>query len=166
MSDPILISTERPDVVLRQFVPQDAESLFSLIDRNRTHLSQFGDETSAKYPDEKSVLLSITNNPRPDKLRFGVWWNEQLTGTANLKPDWHYPGGYIGYWIGTQYTGKGLATTATRALVDYAFKTLGWHGVLARAHRDNEASHKVLRRAGLRPYLTLDEECCFQILDH
>ena len=59
-------------ISLRQFSPADTNAIFELIDRNRGHLSQFGDETAAKYPTGKSVLDIITNPKNPGKLRFGM----------------------------------------------------------------------------------------------
>lgn len=164
MRIPILISTERPDVVLRQYVPQDARAIFSLIDNSREHLSQFGEETSAKYPDVESVLRSITDNPQPNKLRLGIWRSDELVGSINLTPFTRNPGGHMGYYVGASYLRQGLATAAARACVDYALHTLWWRSLLARARQDNRASQEVLRRAGLEFYMTEDENDVFRIV--
>lgn len=164
MKDPIHISTERPDVVLRQYVPQDAGAIFSLIDSSREHLSQFGEETAAKYPDVESVLVSITDNPQPNKLRFGIWRSDVLVGSINLTPFSRGPGGQMGYYIGAPYLRQGFATTAARACVNYALYTLWWRSLHARAHRDNRASQEVLRRAGLEFYMDQAENAVFRIV--
>ena len=125
---PILINTNHPDILLRQLTPENAEPLFKLIDRDRSHLSQFGDNTSSKYPTVKSVLMSITNNLNPDKLRFGIWYKGVLIGTANLTPEHPLFGGsgVLGYWIGSAYTGRGIATVTAKALAAYARERLNW----------------------------------------
>ena len=56
--------------------------------------------------------------------------------------------GTVGYWIGQQYAGRGLATAAVKALTGYAFGDLGLHRVEAACVPGNEASRRVLEKAG------------------
>lgn len=149
---PVVITTRLPDILLRQLMPEDAEPLFECIDQNRKHLSQYGDETSVKYPTLESVSLSITNNPDPAKLRFGIWCGHKLIGCANLTPAKHLnsKSGQLGYWIGKEYEGRGIATSVAQALVGYAETCLHWRLIVGYVHKDNDGSKKVLYRAGLR----------------
>jgi RimJ/RimL family protein N-acetyltransferase len=56
----------------------------------------------------------------------------------------------IGYWLAVPFWGKGYATEAARALVDYAFNHLG-HAVLhAGARVTNAASRRVLEKCGFK----------------
>lgn len=147
----VIIETADPDIILRQLVPEDAGPLFQLIDSDRPHLSQHGDNTADKYPDEASVLRSITNNDS-DKLRFGIWKKHALLGCANLTPTSPHltASGQLGYWIGTEYEGRGIMKSVARALVQYAETTLKWYAIFGYAHKENRASLRVLYRAGLR----------------
>src|SRR5688572_3739746 len=56
--------------------------------------------------------------------------------------------GTIGYWIGQPHAGRGHATAAVRAIVDYAFAELNLHRVEAACVPTNVASHRVLEKAG------------------
>lgn len=56
--------------------------------------------------------------------------------------------GTLGYWIGRRYAGRGLATAAVRRLVAFAFEDLGLHRVEAACVPSNEASRRVLLKAG------------------
>jgi ribosomal-protein-alanine N-acetyltransferase len=58
----------------------------------------------------------------------------------------------MGYWVGQDSNGRGLATRAAQAAVDQAFTTLGLHRVQTETALHNVASQKVLRRAGFTPY--------------
>ncbi len=58
-NNPIEIASSDGEVVLRQFTLEDAEEIFKLIDGNREHLSQFGDDTAGKYPTLDSVRESL-----------------------------------------------------------------------------------------------------------
>ena len=56
----------------------------------------------------------------------------------------------LGYWIGTAYEGRGLATEACRLALDVAFDTLGLHRVEAGVVPRNAKSRRVLARLGFR----------------
>lgn len=54
----------------------------------------------------------------------------------------------IGYWFGVPYWGRGYATEAARALLDYAFTELGHDLLHAGARVSNPASRRVLEKCG------------------
>jgi len=56
--------------------------------------------------------------------------------------------GTLGYWIGRRFAGQGHATAAVRAMVRYAFDQLRLHRVEAACVPANEASRRVLEKAG------------------
>ncbi len=142
------LATSDEGVLLLQFIPEDARPLFELIDKNRDHLSQHDDETALKYPDLESVLGSITHPANPNKIRLGIWSDGVLAGTINITPK----GGCvseIGYWVGNEFCGKGLATIATRAVIQYGKSLADTCEMIAYTHPDNTASQKVLLKAGM-----------------
>lgn len=53
----------------------------------------------------------------------------------------------LGYWLGAPYWGLGYGSEAAIAIVE-ACRAAGATAIRARAMRDNEASRKVLRKAG------------------
>ena len=54
----------------------------------------------------------------------------------------------IGYWLGEAYWGRGIATAAVRALVEYGFGTFGIVRIWAEVFEWNPASIRVLEKAG------------------
>jgi RimJ/RimL family protein N-acetyltransferase len=56
----------------------------------------------------------------------------------------------IGYWLGIEHWGKGYATEAVHALVDYAFIDLGHTALHAGARVTNPASRRVLEKCGFQ----------------
>ncbi|RDV04274.1 GNAT family N-acetyltransferase [Undibacter mobilis] len=56
----------------------------------------------------------------------------------------------IGYWLGIEHWGKGYATEAVHALVDYAFTDLGYDALHAGARVTNPASRRVLEKCGFQ----------------
>jgi RimJ/RimL family protein N-acetyltransferase len=54
----------------------------------------------------------------------------------------------IGYWLGQDYWGRGLATAALRSVTDYAFAQFGLTRIFAVPFASNAASIRVLEKAG------------------
>jgi ribosomal-protein-alanine N-acetyltransferase len=54
----------------------------------------------------------------------------------------------IGYWIAKESRGKSIGTTAVKVLTNFGFETMGWNRIEAMIDHDNEASKKVVTRAG------------------
>ena len=83
---------------------------------------------------------------------FGVALHEggELVGTCGLRLEIAHARAEIGYWIGRDYWGRGVATEAARAVIDYAFARLGVRRVFAHFYTRNPASGAVLRKLGMR----------------
>lgn len=54
----------------------------------------------------------------------------------------------LGYWLGESHWGKNIMTEATKLVVNFAFKELGLKRVYAYVFLSNEASKRVLEKAG------------------
>src|SRR5919205_495280 len=58
--------------------------------------------------------------------------------------------GEIGFVVAPEHHGKGYATEAARALLDWAFGAGGFHRVIGRTEARNTASARVLEKLGMR----------------
>ena len=56
----------------------------------------------------------------------------------------------LGYWLGVDYWGKGYATEAVHAVIDYAFTDLGHAALQAGSRVTNPASRRVLEKCGFQ----------------
>jgi len=56
----------------------------------------------------------------------------------------------LGCWLGVPYWGKGYATEAVRALIDYAFTELDHQALQAGARVTNPASRRILEKCGFQ----------------
>ena len=68
--------------------------------------------------------------------RVGPWYPEGWPGTE------------VGWSLGSGFQGKGYATEAAAAAIDWAFDNLGWTDVIHCIHPDNVASQAVAARLG------------------
>ena len=56
----------------------------------------------------------------------------------------------LGYWLGVHYWGRGYATEALHAVIDYAFTDLAHEALQAGARVTNPASRRVLEKCGFQ----------------
>ena len=56
----------------------------------------------------------------------------------------------LGYWLGVDHWGKGYATEALHAVIDYAFTDLDHAALQAGARVTNPASRRVLEKCGFQ----------------
>jgi RimJ/RimL family protein N-acetyltransferase len=87
-------------------------------------------------------------NRRDGEASFVVMRGDVLIGACGVDP--RAEGVEIGYWLGVHYWGRGFATEAVRAVIDYAFGDLEHESLQAGARVSNPASRRVL------------EKCAFQ----
>lgn len=57
---------------------------------------------------------------------------------------------WVGYWVDSELTGRGVATGAVALAVDHAFGPVGLHRIEATVQPDNLASLRVLDKLGFR----------------
>lgn len=57
---------------------------------------------------------------------------------------------WIGYWVGREFNGRGVATAAVALGLDHCFGPVGLHRVEATVRPENAASRAVLRKVGFR----------------
>ncbi|RJQ15485.1 N-acetyltransferase [Candidatus Woesearchaeota archaeon] len=148
------------ELQLKEFRPEDAAAIFNLIDRNRAHLSQHGDDTAQKYPTETVVYESIVHPKNPQRKRFGMWSEDTLVGSINLTLEGH--SAEIGYYLGSEFQGKKYMTRSVRRIVSYGFDELGLKRIYAKVHVQNMASRAVLMAAGFS-FITLKGESAIYV---
>lgn len=142
----------KTDSQLRLLEETDAFELFALTDRNRVRLRQwlpFVD--AAQSPDDSLAFIRMARKQLADNqgTHYGIFDQGKLAGVIGYHYiDWHNRFTSIGYWLGEQYQGKGLVTTAVRSLLDNAFHRWKLNRVEIRVATENLKSQAVPERLG------------------
>ena len=55
----------------------------------------------------------------------------------------------LGYSLGSNWWNKGIITEAVRAVLNYAFKEVGFHRIYASCHEENVGSKRVMEKIGM-----------------
>jgi len=86
------------------------------------------------------------------QARFAICTDDRPVGGIGLSPgtDIERVNAEIGYWLGAKYWGKGYATEAVRALIDYAFADLEFTALQSSVRVTNAASRRVLEKCGFQ----------------
>jgi ribosomal-protein-alanine N-acetyltransferase len=81
---------------------------------------------------------------------FAIEIDGQVAGGIGLHAfeDVHRNTAELGYWLGAAYWGRGYATEAVRAIVQHGFDHVGFERIQASVFEWNEASSRVLVKAG------------------
>jgi RimJ/RimL family protein N-acetyltransferase len=109
-------------------------------------------ENTARIPhpytaaDAVGLLASI--NQTGGETVFAIERDGALIGTCGLDP--RQDGAELGYWLGVPFWGRGYATEAARAMIDYAFSKLGYELLSSGARVSNPASRRVLEKCGFQ----------------
>ena len=92
------------------------------------------------FQSKREIRFIIESNQGPAPALAGV--------ISFHSPNFNNKVAEIGYWIAKEYRGKSIGTTAVKVLTNFGFETMGWNRIEAMIDHDNEASKKVVTRAG------------------
>lgn len=157
------ITTER--LLLREIDEQDIDDLFEMDADPLVH----------KYIDnapiqQRSELLPVISSLREQYLTNGIarWaivdrQSKECLGWAGLKffdTELNGHSGFyeLGYRLKRKHWGKGIASEASRAVIEYGFTMLPTDFLYAITHPDNKDSIKVLTKLGFRFKAVFDHE--------
>jgi RimJ/RimL family protein N-acetyltransferase len=76
--------------------------------------------------------------------------SDEFVGHTVFHPWFGHATHEIGWAIAAAHQGRGYATEAARAMIDYAFGTLACHRVVATCQPENVASWRVMEKLGMR----------------
>jgi RimJ/RimL family protein N-acetyltransferase len=141
-----VLETER--LILRAPRLADAKAMATLANDRRIA------ENTARIPhpyslDDAEAFIARANTRAGETAFVIALANDTLIGGCGLGPlEDDTP--ELGYWLGAPFWGKGYATEAVRAVVDYAFTEAGHDFLNAGARVTNPASRRVLEKCGFQ----------------
>jgi RimJ/RimL family protein N-acetyltransferase len=146
---------ETSRLTLRQFVAGDLEAIHAMRSDPEVVRYLYGEVQSR---DETSRSLA-QKMAAPAWAREGDWLSaaavERASGLIVGDMALHWVSerdrtAEIGFVFDPHHQGKGFATEAAHALIDWVFKEAGFHRVIGRTEARNAASARVLEKLGMR----------------
>jgi RimJ/RimL family protein N-acetyltransferase len=151
----IFAETER--LIIREIVASDAAGLFA-IDSDSDVNIYLGNNPVKSIEQTKDIIKFIRNQYIENGIgrwamiektthNFIGWTGLKLVKELTNNHNNYYD---LGYRLNKNYWGKGFATEAAKASVDYGINQLNLKDIYAIADTNNIASKKVLEKVGLK----------------
>ena len=143
------LSTER--LSLTDLVDSDF-ALTYVMDTNDEVMRYIGGAETRLFDDYHAFItqrLSLWIGSQFHMWAMRLHGSEHFLGWAMIKPIRDTPHVEVGYRMLPSSWGKGYATEATRAVLDYGFNVAGFDEITAVTHPDNAESQHVLTKCGL-----------------
>lgn len=151
-----LIKTER--LVLRPPIESDDEELYkSMSDGRLTGFLTWEPHTNIEVT--KNVIQSLKASQQQDK---GYHWcicvDQKPIGIVSLIDvkrtirTWELQRAELSYWINPDYQGKGYATEASKAVIEFGFKKLNLHKTIIAHAEQNVESKSICNKLGFKQY--------------
>ena len=127
-----------------------AQEIFNLIDADRDHLRTWlpwVDSTTTAEDTRKNLSERIQKFNKKEQASFYGTLNGDFVasvGFSSLKDG----EGEIGYWLLSQYGGRGLMTTFVKACIDYGFEELNLNRIVIKCAKGNFKSANIPKRLG------------------
>lgn len=140
-----------PVILLRKLRPEDEVYLAS-IGNNR----EIWNNLRNRFPHPYTVadarfFIEMVQNEDPQQT-FAIEKEGKLAGIAALliQRDVYSGSAEIGYWLGKDFWGQGIATEVVQRLMRYGFGILGLTRIYACVFEYNQASMRILEKNGFR----------------
>jgi RimJ/RimL family protein N-acetyltransferase len=126
---------------------EDAKTVATLVNDRRIAENCARIPHPYKLSDAETFIGSI-NRADGEATFLVTLRDETVIGTCGIASG--EQGAEVGYWLGAAHWGKGYATEALHAVIDYAFTDLGHAALAAGARVTNPASRRVLEKCGFQ----------------
>jgi ribosomal-protein-serine acetyltransferase len=139
-------------IELRHVSTADCDQLYAAIDRNRAPLRMWLPWVTDTF-DQNDLTEFIRqreiDNAAHLSLTTNIWFRGELCGAIGLHAiNQRDRNTSIGYWLDEAYQGRGIMTSACRAIVTEGFRQYGLHRIEIRCATGNVRSAAIARRLG------------------
>ena len=133
-------------------VPQYAEALFKLTDENRTMLRAWLPWLDAvrEPADTRAFIVDqLSRFVESKALHITIFYEESMAGVYGFNNiDSQNGAGHIGYWLGSDFQGKGIMTACVKDLMHLGIDFFGLQRFEIRCAVENKKSRAIPERLG------------------
>jgi ribosomal-protein-serine acetyltransferase len=154
------LSPELKEAGLRLLAEVDAPKLHALVEANRNYLAEWmpwaaGQDLAGT---ERFILGTASQYKSNNGFQAAIAPDGPIIGVVGFHSiDWTNRRTSIGYWLAEEQQGRGIMTTAVRALVNHAFGEWSLHRIEIHCAPTNHRSRAIPKRLGFREEATLRE---------
>jgi RimJ/RimL family protein N-acetyltransferase len=142
---PFVLETER--LMLRRPTLADVKAITRLANDHRVAINLR--RLPHPYGEEDAVAFVRATADEPRNTTFLIECESAALGMVGV--DWSEPDSpELGYWLGVDHWGKGFATEAARAVIDFTFEEFEVEHLCAGARVTNPLSRNILEKCGFQ----------------
>jgi ribosomal-protein-serine acetyltransferase len=142
------------ELELRPVDERYAEELTALVRRDIAHLKPWMPWATERYSIEDArefIRRQIRQYAEDQGFATLIFFGGRVAGCIGYNHiDWANRKTDVGYWLGTEFTGRGMMTKSCRALVTHAFAELRLNRVEIYCAVENLRSRRIPERLGFR----------------
>lgn len=146
---PFLELPVEDNITLRQLRPEEASSVYAIVDANRDHLQRWlawVNGTNSEKDVADFIEVTLEKRRKGTEYGYAICLDGVPVGHMSLMYIHEEP--EIGYWVSSEVAGQGIVTKAAQALTDFGIKTLGLQKIVIRVNPENIASNRVAEKLG------------------
>ena len=141
-------------IALRTYTTDDAAALFTAVNNDRMHLSQWLDWVKATTRPEHSLQFiqqSIHQLETQEALPLGIFFENEIIGGIGMHQwDHNLKKAQIGYWIIKEKEGQGIMTACINSFVGFLFGKVGLNKLEIHFIPTNKRSARIAERLGAK----------------
>jgi ribosomal-protein-serine acetyltransferase len=139
-------------IQLRLLETRYAEEIYNLTDNDRAYLREWlpwVDGTKSPEDTKAFIQLTLKGFAENNGFNAAIFYEGKIVGCIGLHwIDWNISKTSIGYWMASDYQGKGIMTKSCKAVIDYIFQELKLNRVEIRVAELNRKSRAIPERLG------------------
>jgi ribosomal-protein-alanine N-acetyltransferase len=140
-----------PRLLLRPFIIEDALALHQLVKEREIASTTLN--IPHPYEEQMASVWISTHAPGWANQEMAVFAITEATaglvGAISLRTELAHQRGELGYWIGVPFWGRGYATEATRAVIQFGLERMKLNRIHAAHLTRNPASGRVMIKVGM-----------------
>ena len=142
------------EIKLSLSIPQYAKELFQLTDKNREFLKRWLpwlDDVQQPLDTREFIELQLIRFQQGEALHISIFYQDRIAGVLGYNQiDRVNNIGYIGYWLGEEYNGKGIMTKSVKELITIGHRYYALDRIDIRCAVENSHSRAIPERLGFK----------------
>ena len=160
----------RENLELSTLIPENAEEVFSVVDKNREYLREWLPwvDGTDKVDVTRGVIAEWQKDLEDKKeYIFGIFLNGKYVGNIGVhEKNKNNNSRMIGYWLAADCQGRGIMTDCVRTLTDFCFDELDLNRVYILCALENKKSRAIPERLGYVQEGILQDGICLYGVYH
>lgn len=140
------------EIQLRILETKYAEEIFLSVDKDRNYLREWlpwVDGTNSQEDTKAFIQSTLTRFSENNGFQTAIIYRGKIAGCIGLHGiDWNNKKTAIGYWLSSEYQGRGIMTKSCRAIINHIFNEIKLNRVEIRAAVLNKRSRSIPERLG------------------